>query len=256
VRRIALVGLLLGLLVPAAQASADPTLPWDIAVTTPASGGTFAPALTPIAFEFKSSITGMSNVSVEVSTQNVPGQDGTLADDFQTDFFLGYQSDAYPGTYRAASHGGAVRWWLNVPGTYYWQVKGSCYMGCSAQTQTLINNDPNYAVKNNTPYMSPVFTYTVATPVPVAAPQPKAPTVTGPAAPQGKVYFLPLDVAGRRAKSYAVSHYHARKPTASCQRRFRSTVVCSVRWRAKGKRRFAALEVTYGRDGYWVQKTL
>jgi hypothetical protein len=69
---------------------------------------------------------------LEVSTQNTPGQDGTLADDFRVDYELLNRSDAYPTQFRARTSPAAP--WLAQPGTYYWQVSYSNYdytTGCS-----------------------------------------------------------------------------------------------------------------------------
>jgi len=57
---------------------------------------------------------------VEVATQNIPGQDGTLADDYQVDYVPMTQSDAYPDTWNGSSTAYSFNW-LNQPGTYYWQ---------------------------------------------------------------------------------------------------------------------------------------
>jgi hypothetical protein len=239
-------------LFPSAQSLAAETKPWDVTPTSPASGGTYRAVAAPISFEFTSSIKGMRTMAIEVSTQNVPGQDGTLANDFQVDFFLPFESDAYPGTYRAVSHGGPANWWTNVPGTYFWQVTGTCYTGCSATTTTLIDNNPNYPVTNLDSYRSPVFTYTVGTP----PPQPVVPAVPLPSptqTPAARRYVLYLDVAARRAKAYAVKHNHAKKPTARCRKVSSGNAVCTVKWKSRGKRRSLSVDVIYDESGYWVQ---
>lgn len=111
-----------------------------------------------------STVAGMTTPTIEVATQNVAGQDGTLADDFRVDFFLASESDAYPGTYRGVSNGsGNANWWINTPGTYYWQLSGS-RRECSG-------NPPMCTYPK---YLSPVYTLTVA-----ATPAP-SPTEPGP----------------------------------------------------------------------------
>ncbi len=67
---------------------------------------------------------------LEVSRQNIPGQDGTLADDFRVDYELLYRSDAYPTQFRARTSPASP--WLAQPGTYYWQASYSNYTtGCN-----------------------------------------------------------------------------------------------------------------------------
>src|SRR4051812_8073451 len=99
---------LAALLASAGTASGADPLP--VTATSPATGTTYAPTAGSVAFSFNSTITGLSTLAIEVSTQNASGQDGSLADDYQTDFFLVTESDANPGTYRGTSNSNAL-WW-------------------------------------------------------------------------------------------------------------------------------------------------
>lgn len=56
----------------------------------------------PVAFEITGAPPHLSSVAIEISTQNIPGQDGTLANDFVTGNVFLTESDAYPGTYRGS----------------------------------------------------------------------------------------------------------------------------------------------------------
>jgi hypothetical protein len=106
-----------------ATAAADP-LP--VTTTSPANGATImglTGAGQSVPFEVTSPLADLTGVYVEVASQPAPlGQDGTLAADFELDYFPLQESDAYPGTYRGLSNDG--RAWAQTPGTYYWQVQG------------------------------------------------------------------------------------------------------------------------------------
>jgi hypothetical protein len=157
---LALVAALLASLALACTALASEPLP--IASLSPANGSTQTLGYR-VPFELVSPSSKLSAVEVEVSTQNIPGQDGTLADDFQKDLIFLTKSDAYPTTYRGTStgYGGG---WESTPGTYYWQVSASEY-----------STEPPFAVHK---YLSPVFTITIGTPPPVAKPPPEVAPLT------------------------------------------------------------------------------
>jgi hypothetical protein len=91
--------------------------PLVVTSVSPANGATLPPSqaipfevvvATPLAYE----------MHIEVSSQNILGQDGGLANDFQADYFRTVQSDAYPSIFRGQS----VNAWPSAPGRYYWQV--------------------------------------------------------------------------------------------------------------------------------------
>jgi hypothetical protein len=102
---------------------------------------------------------------IEVSTQNIEGQDGTLAQDFQVDFRPVYPSDAFPTQYRARTY--TFTPWVGTPGTYYWQAYYTLYDFSQNCSPCL--------------YETPVRTITIS---PRPQPSPPAPTTpTGPTLP-------------------------------------------------------------------------
>jgi hypothetical protein len=138
---------------------------------SPANGATIPLPTEGIRFEIQSPIVFNSPECVglpylAVSSQNVlnqiPGSrdEGHLATDFQVDFRQTVPSQAYPGLLWAVSNfvpNG--RWWSSTPGTYYWQVEGSCLVGSRE-------------------YLSPVYSLTIAPPAPAPSPPPVAPAAT------------------------------------------------------------------------------
>jgi hypothetical protein len=190
-----------------------------------------------------------SQLVLEVASQNIPGQDGTLANDFQEDYNVIYPSDAFPTVYkfRTAYYDA----WLGTPGVHYWQIYATVYdfsSGC----------DPCH-------YTTPTRTITVMprpTPAaPVPAPATQQPTTQQPTTEPpiqqptstAKRYVLYLGVAVRRAKAYIKSHRNARNPTAKCRKVSSGNAVCTVRWKSRGHRRSARLDVIHDKYGYTVQ---
>jgi hypothetical protein len=101
--------------------------PLAVSSTSPAQGAVVYPPYGPVSFEIRTSLTKVE-MYVEIATQNIPGQDGTLADDFVVDGLGLYESDAFPGVYRGTSnHVDRGYWWTSKPGVYYWQAHGFCY---------------------------------------------------------------------------------------------------------------------------------
>lgn len=105
------------------------------------------------------------SLRVEVASANVPGQDGTLADDYRVSGTFGSFSarDSNPSVYTGTISSSA---W-SKPGTYYVQFSVSGY-GTSCP-------DPG---ETSCVLMSPVYTYTVTAPAsaPVAPVTPVAPS--------------------------------------------------------------------------------
>lgn len=97
-RRIALLGMVAGLLVPTAAQAAN-TAPMPFTTLTPDDGlsrvqntdcGGYSTTANPKQEFFMDSTFPSGRVpEIEISTQNVPGQDGTLADDFVVGFHSG-----------------------------------------------------------------------------------------------------------------------------------------------------------------------
>lgn len=121
--RAAMLALICGATLIGFTGSSLAAEPFPLSSATPTSGATYE-SRTGIAFEVVAP-PHLSSVRVEIATQNIPGQDGTLAEDFTVDSLLLFESDAYPGTYRGTSSG----LWSNTPGTYYWEVSGTEYAG-------------------------------------------------------------------------------------------------------------------------------
>jgi hypothetical protein len=142
-----------------------------VSSASPVSGATVAPG--PVAFSVTTSVPQGTSLSIEVSTQNVPGQDGTLADDFKKETVFLHQSDAYPGTFSGeALYVAGGYWWDSTPGTYYWQVSGT-YFEFSGEFRTIH-------------YISPVYTLTIAPPPPMftnPGSPPSAPPTSNPSPP-------------------------------------------------------------------------
>jgi hypothetical protein len=164
-RLVVLLLALVALTAPAAAAAAP--YPLNVTAITPAAGNLTALNVPAFgagsqAFEVTTDLPGLSALTVEVATQNVPGQDGTLADDYAVPLTYGYMSarDSNPAVYTGSVTSSA---WSR-PGTYYVQVHGTRYSGCPGGTS-------EYTCL----YASSVYTYTVVAP-------PAAPVVTAPAA--------------------------------------------------------------------------
>lgn len=109
--------LLIGAALPSV-ASAEPA--GEVAVT-PAPGARVASGQ-PLTF----SVTLPTSpprygLTLEVSTQNTPGQDGTLANDYVVAMVTLVRSDASPTVYRGTANAGNYNW-LTRPGKYYWQA--------------------------------------------------------------------------------------------------------------------------------------
>jgi hypothetical protein len=105
----------------------------------------------------------------EVSDRNVPGQDGTLADDYIAGYGLLFQSDADPTVWRGTIIGG----YKARPGTYYLQFSGTRSLSAPPYEGTCW------------PFgclgISPVYAFQVVAPPPAPAPPTPAPAAPSPA---------------------------------------------------------------------------
>ena len=122
---------------------------------SPASGSTIPIPTEAIPFEVVVPEVKPYAMSIEVATQDIPGQDGSLANDFRLDSFSAFKSDAYPTIYRGKSYFflPGQNSWPTVPGTYYWQISAS-YL------------DTSESLFKFRQYLSPVYTLTIAAPAP------------------------------------------------------------------------------------------
>lgn len=221
---------------------------------TPLDGGRYVPFpsnTTAMVFEFSTPVAAVSAASplvVEVSTQNVAGQDGTLANDQLVAMGSLTKRDSDPTHFYGAARG---PW--TYPGTYYFQYSGSVAQWNFDTTQKCATVP--IGSMGSCQYVSPVYSFTLAAPqpVPVAPTQPTA--TTRPTTTQPRTYLLGMVTATDRAKRYARYHFRARKPTAACRRVDASNVECSVRWRSRaGKMKSIRLDVIYDEAGYTVQE--
>lgn len=206
---------------------------------SPAPSSVLPPSDTGVPFAVNWPFPGNPTVSayVEVSTQNIPGQDGTLAQDFVVDFFPLGESDAFPDLFRGTS-GGLPRgaWWTSRAGVYYWQVQAS-YRDWAA--------DP--AVGPLKYMKTPVYELTIAVPTPVApapASSPQQPASSAEPSPTREP-LLRLSTAKSRARNLIVRRYKVKKPRVSCERTERSAFDCDVRWRSRGRPRYRSVSVFY-----------
>jgi hypothetical protein len=189
-----------------------------VSAVTPANGATLPVPTAPVVFNITSPVVHITSMYVEVATQAAPlGQDGTLANDFQKDFFPLFESDAYPGTYLGSSHfvGGGY-WWSSAPGTYYWQAHAS-YIDYSTYPS-------NYRT-----YISPVYTLTIAAP---ATPAPTGGDDPGSAGGDDQPSYFSKSRAIRYAKDiiHDATGYNAYKFTSRCSRRAADRFRCRLSW--------------------------
>lgn len=204
---------------------------------SPIDGATLPPSDVGIPFAMHWPLAGNPTVLpyIEVSQQSIPGQDGTLANDFILDFFSVGESDAFPDLFRGSSRGlSGGRWFTSAPGTYYWQAQAS-YRDWSADPTV----GPIRYVK------SPVYVLTIANPTPTPVPGTSAP---GPStvSPSEREPLLRLQTAKVRAKRAIVRKYKAKLVKVTCERASDSAFDCYVRWTARtGKRRFRSVAVFY-----------
>jgi hypothetical protein len=199
----------------------DEALP--ITASSPADGASIqASAVTPVSFSLRTPL-HLLPIYVEVATQNVPGRDGTLANDYQKDFVQMTESDADPDLYTANTFA-LPGWWPSVPGTYYWQV------------QTFANGTAN-GVPYCHEYKSPVYTVTVTAPPPPAVTTPPAPPAATPSPPSVPT---PPRLTFNDARSYAASmirqrtHLKVQGGTITCSAVNNWTRHCNLAWTSGG----------------------
>jgi hypothetical protein len=171
-----------------------------------------ASTTTSVTFSVRTPVHGLS-IYVEVATKNIPGQDGTLAQDYNKDFFRLNESDADPDLYSGTPN--AILW-MDAPGTYYWQMH--------AISPKWING-----VYDSDWLKSPVYTLTVTAPQPPAGTTPSPPSAATPSR-------LTLNDAHR----YAVSmirqrtHHNISQGTITCNAVNNWTRRCNLVWTFAG----------------------
>ena len=194
-----------------------------------------------------------ASIALEVATQNVPGQDGTVADDFRKDFLLMSESDADPDLYTATASSVGPTWWTNTPGTYYWQTHA-----------VVGSTSPTGQVECHM-YKTPAYTLTITAPPPSGGGGPSTGDggttgIGGGSPPAPTVPPSPPPLSFGNAKSdaaymvYRRTHKHPRL-SSSCSRINRSTIHCQLAW-AAGRYAYTAAGKVWnyvGPDGnaYW-----
>lgn len=208
-------GITAALLYTGAAIAADPPpQPLPFTSMSPANGAVIT-AGSPVTFTVTGAPHG-ANLYLEVATQNIPGQDGSLADDFRQDFEILKESDAYPGTYTATAQVvSGVALWNMTPGTYYWQVSGN-YLDRSSYPPTYDH------------LIGPVLKLTVS------APPPQPPTQTH--QDMGPDQEPDLAMSSADARYYALSmikkrtHHSPRRLRVSCHRLSFKSYRCTMSW--------------------------
>lgn len=205
----------------AANAAADPlsitsSTPPDAAVIPPQS------SFSSIPFTVETNVPGLAGgVVIELATRNVPGRDGTLADDFVIGRGYLRESDAYPGTYR----GNVLVTQAMPAGNYYWQASGTTYQ-----------LTPPYGTIR---YISAPVALNVASPPPEEPPAPApTPPPTPAPAPAPSPAEPPLQLTLREATTLVprlIRRETRRSPipgtlTTRCHRRTTTAFVCSPSW--------------------------
>jgi hypothetical protein len=199
----------------------------------PSNGATFErPAGYYLDVGIDSNWTGLDYVRVEVSTQNIPGQDGTLADDFVVGTTYLNESDAYPGIYTGSvGMFSALDGLYKIkPGLYYWQASSNTYPDT---------------------YFGPVLSFTVTAPAP--PPPPAATPSPAPALSADDGEFYARAAIRKRFGRVRIS-------IESCAVINPTSVRCSAIWKSKRFRYTGRVTLTdQGGDIYYrfsgVRKT-
>lgn len=217
----------IGLVMVPAGHAAEPLV---ILNSTPANGAVIAQTSSqalaaPIPVSITTSgipTSGAMTMFLEVSTQNVPGVDGTLADDFVVNSLVMTRSDAYPAVYTGSLNYYLYKVpWASVPGTYYWQVNTS-YFDPLTGSHTL---------------QSPVFTIVVAAPAlvpvspPVVTPVVDAPVPDYASAPTRPYRMTLVDVGYDVPLVISKHDLAAGSPKRLCKRVSRVSFKCAVTWK-------------------------
>lgn len=219
---LAFAGIVMVLAVYAAAADAA-IVPLAVKETTPANGATIvaAPLSVTLTLQLKTDVDPSDNpVWLEVATAPTPGQDGTLASEFQIGFTSLTRGDAFPDTYTA----NVILSQPLEPGKrYYWQAYFSKI--------DYVDDGSPYPMSQLNMYESPVYSFTVQAPAPPPTP---APTPGQP--PMQRPHRAPyLSKAGALNESRDViraeSGHRPYNLHHRCGRRARNKVRCNLNWR-------------------------
>jgi hypothetical protein len=202
-------------------ATADPL---SITSSTPPDSAIIAPqgSFSTISFTVATNVPKISGgLHIELATRNVPGQDGTLANDFVIGTGYLFESDAYPGTYS-----GTVYVTQAMPaGNYFWQASGNVYQLTSPFRTISYISAPvalNVASPQAAPAPAPTPTPTpipIPTPAPVPAPSPVQLTL-------GEANNVVAAIIRRKTHRSPIGGTLRTK----CHRRGTTKFVCSPSW--------------------------
>ena len=101
----------------------------------------------------------IAGITLEVASQNVQGQDGTLSDDFNVDYNVIHAGDTSPGYYLTAFRNFNFDPAYHAPGVYYFQFSGYTYASHQHVASPVFSFvwDPSAAVQT-TPTATPTTT--------------------------------------------------------------------------------------------------
>jgi hypothetical protein len=206
-----LAALFVGGVLASTTLGAEPAEPLPITSASPANGATLQPigqpALHPLQLEVISPVTTAGRYwMVKIATQNIPGQNGSLANDFKVEGVSLEQSDAYPTVYR----GQAFETWLSTPGMYYWQIEA-----------TEIRGAPTYALVH---YLSPVYTLIIAAPPSPPPIENTPPRSVTPTLTLAESYAAVKEIIRER------TGHNARHLSDKCHRQSQNKALCKAQW--------------------------
>lgn len=217
--------------------AADASEAWPITPLNPANGGVYG--ITPptadgrvgaVATEIQSPVqlpSGTQTV-MEITAENVQGQDGTLADDKQVSIGILYVRDSDPSRWYGQVSAGAFQ----RPGTYYFQYSALVhdrYDDGKVYCSSIPPGSDGLCT-----YASPVFTFAIRAPTPSA---------TSPAVDDEPQYRLGYYTALTKVKSYVKRRFKGRRIRATCSRNDPSQFACRVRYVRKGRTRRVRIKV-------------
>ena len=211
--RAGLLILVIGMFAYPAAASAA-VVPIEVVPVSPANGGVYATSndtMATVAARWTPASTHPRELYVEITNQNILGQDGTLANDFQ--YLAGsatlYRGDADPSSWT----GSTPALFLRQPGTYFFQFQA---VGTSQECGT---------TNAGCTLASPVFSFRTEALRPSPAAQP------APAPPSEAFVWKVADA--RVAVRRVIKHMTRRTPSGlsrSCSRTSKVRVRCRASW--------------------------
>lgn len=219
--------------------------PWAITPVDPVNGGLFgitAPTVDgrvgSVAAEFQSPmrLPAGTQAVMEVTAENVSGQDGTLADDKLVSLGTLYARDSDPSRFAGQVSAGAFQ----HPGTYYFQYRALVHDRFD-DGQTWCSTVPSGS-GGLCLYVSPVFTFSIQ------AQAPTPPSITAPTATT-RTFRLTRSAAVANVRAYVVRRLKGRRVKAACTRDDASQFTCRVRYIRKNKTRRATIEIYRDEDG-------